>query len=1011
MPLSTEQLNEIAAHLAKRPGHTAVTSTLARLLTEGLGARPADIDFEKPLPEVHGRLDALLGRTVFEVKSDLRKELPDAREQLASYLQGREAATGERYLGIATDGATFIAFHLDGGALQELQRHTTKIDEEGNGAHALLDWLSAAVVLETELAPEPEKVKEELGKSSLAFMVARSRLKKLWEELKSDPEVAVKRELWERHLALVYGQRVNDDELFFQHTYLTIVAKTMATNVLGVPPPAAEDLLSGKVFEQSGISGAVESDFFDWLLAGKDGADAVSRVVSQTSRFRLREVKSDILKGLYESLVDPGQRHVLGEYYTPDWLAARVCREAITDPLNQRVLDPACGSGTFLFHALQRFFDAADAAGWPAAKAITAACNKVLGIDIHPVAVIIARVTYLLAMGDRLKKSRPFSIPVYMGDALQWNTEGMLGGRDVAIETPGGPTLRFPFSITSDPQVFDNVIHRMLALSEQPQPDAGPAVFEGWLTAHHKGLGRGDVGELSRTYDALRSLRKQRRDHIWGFVARNLTRPVGLSVPEQRPDVVVGNPPWLSYRYMSKEMQERFRDECLKRNLWTGGKVATHQDMSGYFFVRCAELYLRGDGLMAFVMPYASLDRKQFAGFRSGMYGKKNGNGVENGVATLTFTGAWLFDENVQPLFPVPSCVLFARPVKGGESAGVRPDFVHSWSGVLPERNAVAAVVDKLEAEGRFARRSVRWPPEASDDEASTYRDRFRQGATVVPRMLFLVERVRVSSLLPGAVGMPLVRSRKNNQEKEPWRSLDPVQDNVEEEFVWTLYLGESVGPYRLFEAAEAVIPWSEQANKMLDAKGAYGAGLSYLPQWMTKVEQIWEKHKKSPMSLTERLDYHAGLAVQFPIPAIRVVFAASGTLPAAALLKDRRAVVEHKLYWASVRTLAEGRYLCAVLNSETARSRIEHQQSRGQWGARDFDKLMLGLPIPAFDRGEALHNDLAALAERAERVAAVALKEGEHFVTARRRIREALTADGVAAEVDRLVGQLLGPA
>jgi hypothetical protein len=43
-----------------------------------------------------------------------------------------------------------------------------------------------------------------------------------------------------------------------------------------------------------------------------------------------------MLKTLYESLVDPEQRHDLGEYYTPDWLAQRVTAAAVAAPLAAR---------------------------------------------------------------------------------------------------------------------------------------------------------------------------------------------------------------------------------------------------------------------------------------------------------------------------------------------------------------------------------------------------------------------------------------------------------------------------------------------------------------------------------------------------------------------------------------------------------------------------------------------------------------------------------------------------
>jgi hypothetical protein len=50
----------------------------------------------------------------------------------------------------------------------------------------------------------------------------------------------------------------------------------------------------------------------------------------------LRDVEVDVLKSLYESLIDPAQRKDLGEYYTPDWLAAKIVARALTRPLEQR---------------------------------------------------------------------------------------------------------------------------------------------------------------------------------------------------------------------------------------------------------------------------------------------------------------------------------------------------------------------------------------------------------------------------------------------------------------------------------------------------------------------------------------------------------------------------------------------------------------------------------------------------------------------------------------------------
>ena len=102
--LTPERLKEIVVELVTRPGHEKVRTLVYDLLVNGLGASSWALDFEKPLPEVHGRADALLGRTVFEFKRDLRRETADAEEELARYLAHREAETRERFVGIATDG-------------------------------------------------------------------------------------------------------------------------------------------------------------------------------------------------------------------------------------------------------------------------------------------------------------------------------------------------------------------------------------------------------------------------------------------------------------------------------------------------------------------------------------------------------------------------------------------------------------------------------------------------------------------------------------------------------------------------------------------------------------------------------------------------------------------------------------------------------------------------------------------------------------------------------------------
>lgn len=832
-------------------------------------------------------------------------------------------------------------------------------------------------------------MQRELGRSSLAFGRARGVLEQLWRQLGTHPEVALKRQLWDSLLREVYGIAVGDDSLFLQHTYLTIVAKTVAARVLDLAPDDAESLLSGRLLAAAGIHGAVESDFFDWVLQAPEGGDLVRRLAQQTARFRQRDAEADVLKALYESLIDPPQRHDLGEYYTPDWLAGKIVKAAVTDPLNQRVLDPACGSGTFLFHAVRRLLATAEAVSWPRARAIEACTGRVRGLDIHPVAVIIARVTWLLALGKAINE-RPTAlhVPVYLGDALQWNLRQVGEVRDVVVPVPNDRPLHVPVGFAEDQAKFDTGLR---TLTEGLREQSSPEDIERSLR-RIPGASAEDAAAMSKTFAQLQELYREGRNSIWPFVLRNLVRPVWLSRPEQQADVVVGNPPWVAYRYLSPEMKARVREACQGMNLWVGGVLATQQDVSALFWARSAQRYLKRGGTIAFVMPYAALNRPAFEGLRRGDFR----------AVSVRILDAWSFDETVQPLFEVPSAVLIGRR----DASGNLPARVERYTGALPRRDAT-----ETEADRALHHAPAPWPQMAKLEAASPYRERFRQGATIVPRRFFFVERIYAGRLGPNPAA-PLVRGKVSSLDKRPWSDVPP-EGPVEQEFIGRVLLGESIAPFRVLRTLCAVIPF--QRRDLLDSQAARNAGYRHLAAWLREIEAKWAVHcaKRTDgtprMTLRQQLDHLHKLTVQFPLRAIRVIYSALGTLPSAVVVKDSEAIVEHGAYWASMASQREAHYVAAIINSEATRGRIQDTQARGQWGARHFDKVVWELRIPLYDSAIPLHRQLATAGARAERVAAsVQLPEGVHFTRQRRAIRVALAASGVAATIDALVEQLL---
>ena len=160
-----------------------VRALLHRLLVDGLQANSRDIEFERPAPEVRGRIDALLGRTVFELKSDLRRERADAEEGLTRYLTDREGQTGEKYVGIATDGADFIAFFPS---------------TRSCGRGRLSPYRAGDAARVARMAPMhgrrrrrpgtgPETITREFGRESLAARRALDGLTALWNDAGQSP--------------------------------------------------------------------------------------------------------------------------------------------------------------------------------------------------------------------------------------------------------------------------------------------------------------------------------------------------------------------------------------------------------------------------------------------------------------------------------------------------------------------------------------------------------------------------------------------------------------------------------------------------------------------------------------------------------------------------------------------------------------------------------------------------------------------------------------------------------
>ena len=110
-------------------------------------------------------------------------------------------------------------------------------------------------------------------------------------------------------------------------------------------------------------------------------------------------------------------RHSLGEYYTKQWLAHHVVKEAIElcGVSKWKGVDPCCGSGTFVTAMIgQVLYETKSLSKEEQLKEIL---NRVKGIDLNPVAVLSARVNYFINISHLLDNTNEIEIPIFLGDS------------------------------------------------------------------------------------------------------------------------------------------------------------------------------------------------------------------------------------------------------------------------------------------------------------------------------------------------------------------------------------------------------------------------------------------------------------------------------------------------------------------------------------------------------------------------------------------------------------------
>lgn len=926
-------------------------------ISDAFGVNYEDVELEHHVTmtkvQKHGYVDALLGDLLIEFKRDIKTDLGANIDQLSDYM--RDMPELHRYVGMLTDGIEFRTYVLDENeqAKEADQFNISKVDAE----FAYL-WLDSYLFSRQNIEPTADDIVQRFGVKSPTFQLVQQKLTALLSEIEDKTELDVWRGQWKSLLSKVYGSDIADDNLFIRHTYLSQFAKLLVFAALEGRPKNSDlpSIVNGEAFHKHGVSNIGENDFFSWLMMSDIRSESINLLYALSAELQvydLSAIRQDLLKQLYQNLVDPETRHDLGEYYTPDWLAQLTLQEINYDA-PQSLLDPACGSGTFLFNAIRRLADN----GLTGRKLVDFALNNIVGTDVHPLAVTIARINYLLALSEHLGTEHSDGdappLPVFLADALI----GPLTYRSpaavpIAVDVEKDEAFQIPLESAVDEDKLTKTIDYMddfAKLTSPEQTEQMAKIFRRWVQDIYSGLTNPTFRNLwGSNFQLLVELIRDGRDSIWAYILKNLSRPLVLA--EKGFDVVAGNPPWLSYRYInSPAWQEEVKALYIYYQLIDSGdvKLFTQMDLSTLFFAHAKDRYLKDGGTLAFVMPRSVLTgAKQHRPFQ------------RQGMTRILDVG------DVSPLFNVPSAVIISS-----SSDIAKADIpTKTYGATFDKHELLLLEAEPLMTVGETVTNFV--DPNIA---CIYYFELFAEGASLVPRNLCFVR-------LTGVPSSPVVETdpELDKGAHAPWKGIR-LEGTVSGAYLYATLLSKHLLPFGWQKLNLVALPAKlneEGEITMLHGVLEYAvdANMRSYQQWFEKTEQIWEERKKSSMTLQERYDYHRMLTRQNVKDGYRVIYGASGSNLACCVLdvstSDLRVygrrvqgiVVDYTNFFCTADSKLEAHYLCAILNSRFVNEQIKAHQPEGLWGARHIQRTPFeACAIPIFEKDNPDHLELARL-------------------------------------------------
>jgi len=226
-------------------------------------------------------------------------------------------------------------------------------------------------------------------------------LESLNRQLREDVKFKEEYVRWLRSQFFEYSPQMNEqiaEQLAYMLMNRLTFYKTLETQIPSLPKLTKIETEDSKVFSErlrttfDKVCRDVDYEavfephaVLDQLLLPRKLMFALNDFIEELGTYDLSKIRSDVIGRVYEELIPDVERHRLGQYYTPPPIIELITEMCIRSP-NDRVLDPACGSGGFLVKAYHKLRDLKKKENPFAddAKLHEEILNQLYGVDINP---------------------------------------------------------------------------------------------------------------------------------------------------------------------------------------------------------------------------------------------------------------------------------------------------------------------------------------------------------------------------------------------------------------------------------------------------------------------------------------------------------------------------------------------------------------------------------------------------------------------------------------------------